>query len=149
MDVANDGFQQVGNKCGKGGKGNQTRAPEPVNGVILNKLKSKYFYRPKVNAKKVDETTVTKRDNTNVASTSKSGGKSKELVSVSNSFGVLAGSEREDGNWNNKEAHDIAAMESEDECENVYDETGTFMKPNNDSEISKGASTPVTEVPNV
>lgn len=40
-------------------------------------------------------------------------------------------------------------MESDDECKHVYDETGTFMKPNKDSGNSKGASTPSAEVPDV
>ena len=87
--------------------------------------------------------------NNNEASMSKMGGKKKHNVSVSNSFGVLAGGDWEDGMCNDKNAHDMVAMESEDECEHVYDETGTFMETNKDSGNLMGASTPVVEVPDV
>ncbi|GKD39484.1 zinc finger, CCHC-type containing protein [Tanacetum coccineum] len=80
VNVADDGFRQVGNRHGK---------------------------NIAANAKKVDEANATQKVNKNEASTSKA--------------------------------------ESEDECEHVYDETGTFMKPNKESGNSEGAGTPVKE----
>ncbi|GJY49068.1 hypothetical protein Tco_0439024 [Tanacetum coccineum] len=111
----------------------------------LNKSKPKCAYRSKFNTKEVDDATAYK-NNTNEASTSKAGGKNKQLLMVTNSFGVLARGEWEDDIWNDKNAQDIVAMESDDEFQHVYDETYTFMKPNEDNRDSKGDSTLVIKV---
>nr|GEX06939.1 hypothetical protein [Tanacetum cinerariifolium] len=144
-DVTTDGFQQIGSKHGKTKVGNQNVTSKSVGGVVINKTKSKFAYRPKVNTKKVDETNATLKSNTYEASTSKVGEKKKHSIQLTNAFSALAGSGWEDGIWDDKNAQDTAAMESDDECEQVYDETGTFMKPNTDTGNSKGASTPVVE----
>ncbi|GJX25504.1 zinc finger, CCHC-type containing protein [Tanacetum coccineum] len=96
VNVADDGFRQVGNRRGKNIVGNQNGVPRPIGGVILNKAKSKYFYHPKANAKKVDEANASHKVNTNEASTSKAGTKKKQSVVLTNSFGVLSGGEYDD-----------------------------------------------------
>ncbi|GJW42525.1 zinc knuckle CX2CX4HX4C containing protein [Tanacetum coccineum] len=119
---------------------------EHVGGVLLNKPKSRYFYRPKVNAKKVDDANATKKDNINKAPTFKAGAKKKQIVLATNSFCVLSGGDCDNGIWNDKNAHDFVAMKSEDECEHAYDKTGTFMKPNKESGKSEGERAHIEEV---
>ncbi|GKC53248.1 hypothetical protein Tco_1075993 [Tanacetum coccineum] len=126
-----EGFQQVGKKHGKRKLGgSRIESSKNVGGVVLNKPKPRFFYRPKSNKPDPNGASTSKNlSSENEVLTSNSANKTNVLKTL-NSFATLPSTDFMDDD------------ESDDEVENVYDETGTFMKPNTVKE-SEGASTPV------
>ncbi|GJU34638.1 uncharacterized protein Tco_1182992 [Tanacetum coccineum] len=136
-----EGFTTVACKGGKG-KNNDRTNPKLVDGIRLNKSKPNFYYRP-VQKQKQKDTKDPTTDSVNIFELKNSYDALRNMDFVCGNSGP---NELNTGDTSSsKKVNELQS--NEEEVEDVFDETATFMKPLDSScKNQKGASTPVEPV---